>query len=63
MGSLARAARKTDNKARLMELIQRDIDFSGKPKTNKEYAEEMGVSERTIIRYRGEIEREYGEDI
>ena len=55
LGSLAKTARKIDNKARLMELIGRDEEFNGKRKTYKEYADEMGVSEKTIKRYMGEL--------
>ena len=55
MGSLARKARKVDNKIRLMELINRDEEYSGSRKTYKEYADEMGVSEKTIKRYMKEL--------
>ena len=55
MGNLAKKARKVDNKARLMELVRRDEEFNGKRKTYQEYADEMGVAKRTIIRYMGEL--------
>ena len=58
LGSLAKTARKIDNKARLMELIGRDEEFNGKRKTYKEYADEMGVSEKTIKRYMGELKED-----
>ena len=58
LGSLAKKARKVDNKARLMELISRDEEFSGKRKTYQEYADELGVTKRTIIRYMGELEED-----
>jgi len=58
MGSLARSARKMDNKARLYEAVQRDIDFSGKRKTYAQYAEEFGLSEKTIKRYMSEWEED-----
>ena len=58
MGNLSKKARKVDNKARLMELINRDIEYSGRRKTYKEYAEEMGLSEKTIKRYMNEEEGE-----
>ena len=59
MGALAKKARKIDNKARLLELINRDEEFSGQRKTYQEYADEMGVSLPTIKRYM----RELSEDI
>ena len=58
LGSLAKTARKVDNKARLMELIGRDEEFSGNRKTYKEYADEMGVSEKTIKRYMSELKED-----
>ena len=58
MGNLAKAARKIDNKSRLMELIGRDEEFAGKRKTYKEYADEMGVSEKTIKRYMNELKED-----
>ena len=58
MGSLARSARKEDNKARLYEAVNRDIEISGKRKTYKQYADEFGVSEKTIKRYMSEWEED-----
>jgi RecA-family ATPase len=58
MGSLAKSAKKQDTKLRLMEAIGRDEEVTGKRKTNKLYAEEFGVSERTIIRYIRELEED-----
>ena len=58
MGTLAVKARKVDNKSRLMELIGRDEEFSGKRKTYREYADEMGVSEKTIKRYMSELKED-----
>jgi hypothetical protein len=58
MGNLAKSARKIDNKSRLMELIGRDEEFAGKRKTYKEYADEMGVSEKTIKRYMNELKED-----
>ena len=58
MGSLAKAAKKADMKAKLMELIGRDEDFAGKRKTYREYADEMGVSEKTIKRYMSELKED-----
>ena len=56
MGSLAKAAKKQDTKQRLLEAINRDEEMTGKKKTNRLYADEFGVSERTIIRYIRELE-------
>lgn len=58
LGSLAKSAKKQDTKQRLMEAIGRDEEVTGKRKTNKLYAEEFGVSERTIIRYIRELEED-----
>ena len=58
MGALAKKARKIDNKARLLELIGRDEEFSGQRKTYREYADEMGVSEKTIKRYMSELKED-----
>ena len=48
LGRLSQKVRKKENIDKLAEAIQRDVDFSGKQKTQKEYAEEFGVSVRTI---------------
>jgi len=48
MGSLANKVKRQANINDLAEAIQRDIDVAGKPKTQKQYAEEFGVSDRTI---------------
>ena len=58
MGSLAKAAKKADMKIRVYEAVNRDIEFAGKRKTYKEYAEEFGVSEKTIKRYMSEWEED-----
>jgi RecA-family ATPase len=63
MGTLAKKALKIDNKAKLLELIGRDEEFSGRRKTYKEYAEEMGLTEKTIKRYMSELKDEIGTDI
>jgi predicted transcriptional regulator YheO len=63
IGILAKKAKKTDMKGTLMDAISRDEEFSGKRKTYKEYADELGISERTVMRYLGEIRREYGDGI
>ena len=55
-GNLAKAAKKADMKARLYAAIDRDVEISGKRKTQKEYAEEFGLSERTIRSYLREFE-------
>ena len=48
MGSLANKIKKAANASDLARAIQRDEDFAGKRKTQKQYAEEFGVSDRTI---------------
>jgi len=58
IGNLAKKARKIDNKARLLELIGRDEEFDGHRKTYREYAEEMGLSEKTIKRYMNELKED-----
>ena len=50
----AKVAKKADMKARLYEAVNRDIEFDGKRKTYKQYADEFGVSEKTIKRYMAE---------
>ena len=56
MGSLARSAKKADMKARLLSAINRDVEISGKRKTQQEYADEFGVTPRTIRTYLKEME-------
>ena len=56
MGNLAKKAKKAASKADLAEAIQRDIEVAGRPKTQKQYAEEFGVSDRTIRTWWREIE-------
>ena len=58
LGSLAKKSIKADNKTRLLELISRDEEFAGQRKTYREYAEEMGVSEKTIKRYMSELKED-----
>jgi RecA-family ATPase len=58
MGNLKNAARKADMKSRLYEAVNRDIEFDGKRKTYKQYADEFGVSEKTIKRYMSEWEED-----
>ena len=57
LGNLAKAAKKADMKARLLDAIKRDEEFSGTRKTQKQYAEEFGVSEKTIKRYMSEMKQ------
>lgn len=56
MGNLAKTARKATMKEKLINAIERDEEFGGKRKTQKEYAEEFGVTERTIRTYLKELE-------
>ena len=58
MGSLAKSAKKADMKVRLYDAVNRDIEFDGKRKTYKQYADEFGVSEKTIKRYMAEWDEE-----
>jgi hypothetical protein len=58
MGNLAKTAKKADMKIRLYDAVNRDIEFDGKRKTYKQYAEEFGVSEKTIKRYMAEWEED-----
>jgi hypothetical protein len=58
MGNLAKSAKKADMKERLMDAINRDIEFDGKRKTQKQYADEFGVTERTIRSYLKELEED-----
>ena len=56
LGSLAKAAKKAGLKERLAGAIERDLEFDGKMKTQKQYADELGVTERTIRNYLRELE-------
>ena len=38
-------------------ITKRDVDFAGERKTQKEYADEFGVSERTIRRWLEQLEK------
>jgi len=59
IGNLTKAAKKANLKERLANAIDRDEEIAGKRKTQKEYAEEFGVTERTIRTYL----REMGPDL
>jgi len=48
IGNLTKKAKKAANVASLAEAIKRDEEFAGKRKTQKQYADEFGVTERTI---------------
>ena len=52
------AVKKANIKERLYDAINRDEEVGGKRKTQKEYAEEFGVSERTIRTYLREMEED-----
>jgi len=58
MGNLAKKAQKQNTKERLFEAINRDEEIAGKRKTQKEYADEFGVTERTIRTYLKELEED-----
>lgn len=57
MGSLANKAKKAANKAAFAEAINRDDEF-GRRKTQKEYADEFGVTPRTIRTWAKELEED-----
>ena len=59
LGNLAKASKKASMKERLLDAINRDEEITGKRKTQREYADEFGLSERTIRSYL----REFEEDI
>ena len=56
LGNLTKTAKKASMKERLINAIERDEEFDGKRKTQKEYADEFGVTERTIRSYLKELE-------
>ncbi len=56
IGNLAKKVKKAASKADLAAAIERDIEFAGKKKTQKDYAEEFGVSDRTIRGWMRELE-------
>ena len=56
MGNISKRVKKAASKADLAEAIERDKQFNGKPKTQKQYAEEFGVSDRTIRTWWRELE-------
>ena len=56
IGSLAKSAKKYDMKEKLVDAYNRDVEIIGKPKTQKQYAEELGLSERTIRSYWKELD-------
>ena len=58
IGNLAKKVKKAVNKSDLAEAIMRDEEFSGRRKTQKEYAEEFGVTDRTIRGWMRELEED-----
>ena len=56
LGNLSKTAKKASMIERLTDAINRDEELTGKRKTQKEYADEFGISERTVRRYLQEIE-------
>ena len=52
------AGKKASTKERLIDAINRDEELTGKRKTQKEYADEFGLSERTIRTYLRELEED-----
>ena len=58
IGNLAKSAKKQDLKMKLLDAVNRDIEFDGKRKTQKEYADEFKISERTIRTYLRELEED-----
>jgi len=57
LGNISKKVKKAANKEMLAELIARDEEF-GHRKTQKEYAEEMGVSDRTVRGWMRELEED-----
>jgi hypothetical protein len=49
-------AKKDSAKSRLFELIQADEELTGKRRTQAQYAEDLGIAERTVRRYLREME-------
>jgi RecA-family ATPase len=58
INNIGKKAKKNDLKGRLADAINRDEEISGKRKTQKEYADEFGVSERTVRSYMRELEED-----
>lgn len=58
MGSLSNKIKKVTNVERLAEAIRRDEEISGRQKTQKQYAQEFNVSERTIRGWMSQIKPE-----
>ena len=56
LGNLAKKVKKAASMEALAEAINRDTEIAGKPKTQKQYAEEFGVSDRTIRGWMRELE-------
>ena len=52
------AEKKANVKERLIDAINRDEEVTGRRKTQKEYADELGVSDRTIRTYLRELEED-----
>ena len=55
IGSLSNKIKKATNVEKLAEAIRRDEEISGRPKTQKQYAQEFKVSERTIRGWMSQI--------
>ena len=58
INNIGKKAKKNDLKGRLADAINRDEEIAGKRKTQKEYADEFGVSERTVRSYIRELEED-----
>ena len=54
-GTAATKGKKESMKDKLLDLIRQDEDFAGKRRTYAQYAEDLGVSEKTIKRYMKEL--------
>ena len=57
-GSLGKSLKKLTTKDRFIEAYNRDVEAVGRPKTQKQYADELGVSERTIRTYMKELDED-----
>ena len=58
LNNIGKKVKKNDLKGRLAEAISRDEELTGKRKTQQQYAEELGISERTIRTYIRELEED-----
>ena len=58
INNIGKKIRKNDLKGRLADAVNRDEEMTGKRKTQQQYAEELGISERTVRTYLRELEED-----